>query len=60
MTEPGILRLMIQVIGEFQDLRELLLDLGGLPYLEHIEIIQINSFGTKNKINLTIWISKDQ
>jgi len=60
MTEPGILRLTIQVIGEFQDLRELLLDLGGLPYLEHIEVIQINSFGTKNKINLTIWISKDQ
>jgi hypothetical protein len=60
MTEPGILRMIIQVIGEFQNLRELLLDLGSLPYLEHIEVIQISSLGTKNKINLTIWISQDQ
>ena len=60
MTEPGVLRMMIQVIGEFHDLRELLLDLGSLPYLEHIEVIQIYSFGAKNKINLTIWISQDQ
>jgi hypothetical protein len=60
MTESGILRMMLQVTGKFQNLRELLLDLGSLPYLEHIEVIQINSFGTKNKINLTIWISQEQ
>jgi len=59
MTEPGILRMTIQMTGVFQNLRKLLLDLSALPYLEHIEVIQINSFGAKNKINLTIWISQE-
>ena len=60
MTESGNLKMSIQLIGEFHNLRDLLLDLGGLPYLEHIEVIQINSFGKKNKINLTIWISQER
>ena len=59
-TEPGMLKMTIQMTGAFQKLRKLLLDLGTLPYLEHIEVIQINSFGTKNKIKLTIWISQEQ
>jgi hypothetical protein len=59
MTDPGLLRMMIQMVGEFQRLRDLLLDLGSLPYLEHIEVIQINSLGEKNRINLTIWISQE-
>ena len=60
MTDSDILRMMIQITGEFQNLRELLLDLGSLPYLEHIEVIQINSLGKKNRINLTIWISRER
>lgn len=60
MTESGIFKMTVQVTGEFLKLRELLLDLGSLPYLDHIEVIQINSFGDKNKINLTIWISQER
>ena len=60
MTESGILKMSIKLIGEFHKLRDMLLDLGSLPYLEHIEVIQISSFGDKNKINLTIWISQER
>lgn len=60
MTESGILKLSINLIGEFHNLRNLLLDLGSLPYLEHIEVIQIGSFGDKNKIDLTIWIAQER
>ena len=60
MTEPGALKMIVQINGEFQNLRGLLLDLGGLPYLQHIEEIKINSFGEKNKISLAIWISQER
>ena len=60
VTESGILKLNINLTGEFHNLRNLLLDLGSLPYLEHIELIQIGSFGDKNKIDLTIWISQER
>lgn len=60
MTEPGALKMIVQINGEFQNLRGLLLDLGSLPYMEHIEEIKINSFGEKNKISLAIWISQER
>lgn len=60
MTESGILKLSINLLGEFHNLRDLLLDLGSLPYLEHIEVIQIGNFGDKNKIDLTIWIAQER
>ena len=47
-------------MANFTNLGIVLLDLGSLPYLEHIEVIQINSFGDKNKITLTIWISQER
>ena len=60
LTESGIIKMMVQMTGKFLNLRELLLDLGSLPYLEHIEVIQIDSFEEKTKINLTIWISQER
>jgi len=60
MTESGILKLSLNLTGEFQHLRNLLLDLGSLNYLEHIELIQIEYFGDKNRIDLTIWIAQER
>lgn len=60
MTESGTLKMSLDLIGEFHNLRNLLLDLGGLAYLNHIEVIRISRFGRKNNINLTIWISQEQ
>jgi hypothetical protein len=60
MMESGILKLSIKLTGEYRSLRNLLLDLGSLPYLEHIELIQISSLGDKNRIDLTIWIAQER
>ena len=60
MTESSNLKMSVHIVGEFHKLRDVLLDLGSLPYLEHIEVIQINSFGEKNKIILTIWVSQER
>jgi len=60
MTESGNLKISVHILGEFHKLRDVLLDLGNLPYLNHIEVIQVNSFGDKNKITLTIWVSQER
>jgi len=60
MTASGNLKTSVTIVGEFHKLRDVLLDLGDLPYLNHIEVIQINSFGDKNKIILTIWVSQER
>jgi hypothetical protein len=60
MSETGVLKMSVHMIGAFNNLRDVLLDLGALPYLKHIEIIQINSFRDANKINLSVWISQEQ
>ena len=59
MTGSGLLKMSVKLTGNFQNLRNLLLDLGGLAYLEHIELIQINSARKKTSINLTIWMSQE-
>jgi hypothetical protein len=60
MTESSNLKTSVNILGEFHKLRDVLLDLGNLPYLNHIEVIQVNSFGDKNKIFLTIWVSQER
>lgn len=60
MTGSGNLKMSVNVVGEFHKLRDVLLDLGNLPYLDHIEVIQVNSSGDKNKIILTIWVSQER
>ena len=60
MTGSGNLKTSVHIVGEFHKLRDVLLDLGNLPYLNHIEVIQVNSFGDKNKIILTIWVSQER
>ena len=60
MTESGNLKISVHILGEFHKLRGVLLNLGNLPYLNHIEVIQVNSFGDKNKITLTIWVSQER
>ena len=54
--------LMVNVItnGEFFDLRDFLFRLGELPYLEHIERIQILTQGSKgSEFRLKIWLARE-
>ncbi len=59
MTASGIFKMSIRLSGEFDKFRDVLLELGSLPYLDHIEDIQINNYRDKNKISLTVWISQE-
>jgi hypothetical protein len=58
--KPGTLKLNVQMTGDFLNLRNVLLQLGALPYLKHIETIQIDSRGTGSKIQLKLWLAQQQ
>jgi len=60
MSESGILKLSVSMTGDFMEFRNVLIGLGSLPYLAHIEVIQINSFQEQTKIMLKIWIAQEQ
>ena len=58
MQESGILKLTVQMTGDFMNLRNVLLQLGALPYLKHIESVQINSHGSENTIKIKLWFAQ--
>ena len=45
--------------GDFLDLRQFLIDLGGVPYLKHIEEIQIKSMDGFKEFRLKLWLILD-
>jgi len=60
LEESGILKMSVEMTGDFMKLRNLILQLGSLPYLAHIESVQIDNFNDKHKILLKIWIAQEQ
>jgi hypothetical protein len=58
MHESGMLKLTVLMSGDFMNLRNAMLQLGALPYLEHVESIQINSYHEKTKIQLKLWFAQ--
>jgi len=56
----GYFKMNLVVQGEFLDLRNFLLQLGELPYLEHIEKIRIRSIQGAKEIRLKIWMAQEQ
>ena len=59
MSGYGILKMSIQMQGDFMNLRNIILQLGSLPYLDHIESIQINNHHEINQVRLEIWIAQE-
>ena len=59
MDETGILKISLEITGDFMNLRNLILQLGALPYLEHIENIRIDSAGNRQNILLKLWINQE-
>ena len=57
---PGILKMNIEMTGSFLNLRNMILQLGALPYLEHIEYIRINNHNDNKKILMKFWIAQAQ
>ena len=59
IDSSGYLKIDLVAEGRFFDLRNFMLSLGELPYLEHIERIQIHSIQEKKAIDLKIWIAQE-
>jgi len=55
----GMLKVNIDISGDFMNLRNLILQLGTLPYLEHIENIHIDNTTGKQQIRLKLWIAQE-
>ena len=60
MNESGILKMSIEMTGDFMNLRNLILQLGSLPYLDHIETIRIENTDNKQKVRMKLWIAQEQ
>jgi len=55
----GFVLLNIVAGGDFFELREFLLELGGLPYLEKIEQIKLQNTEAGKEVRLKIWLVKE-
>ena len=60
LEESGILKVSIEMSGDFLNLRKLILQLGALPYLDHIEYVHIDSHAETQNFQLKIWIAQEQ
>jgi hypothetical protein len=60
LEDSGTLKVSIEMTGNFMNLRNLLLQLGALPYLEHIEFVRIDSYSETQQFQLKIWIAQEQ
>lgn len=59
VSSSRYMKIEIAVEGRFFDLRNFMLDLGGLPYLEYIERIQIRSIQEMKAADLKILIARE-
>jgi len=60
IEESGTLKVSIEMTGNFMNLRNLILQLGTLPYLDHIEYVHIDSHSDKQLFLLKVWIAQEQ
>ena len=58
-NSAGYMKIDLAVEGRFFDLRNFMLDLAELPYLEHIERIQIRSIQEMKAADFKIWIARE-
>jgi len=60
LEDSGILKVSIEMTGDFMNLRNMILQLGSLPYLDHIEYVRIDSHSETQQFQLKIWIAQEQ
>ena len=60
IEESGTLKVSIEMTGDFMNFRNLILQLGTLPYLDHIEYVRIDSHNNKQLFLLKVWIAQEQ
>jgi nitrous oxide reductase len=62
IDDSGHLKMYVRLEGSFFDLHNFLIRLGEIPYLEHIEQLQIRTDQTSEDlgISLKIWLARDK
>lgn len=53
----GPFNITVSLTGKFHDLRRFLIAVGRLPYLRHVERIEVNSEGAVTKFEVTLWLA---
>ena len=59
LNGSGFLLMNVVVKGDFSELREFLLELGHLPYLEKIEQIKLQNIDGGKEVRLRVWLVKE-
>ena len=60
MNGSGMLEINVEMTGDFINLRNMILQFGTLPYLEHIETIRIENTDEKQNVFMKLWIAQEQ
>ena len=56
MQNSGYLMMRLRLSGNFYKFRDFLVDLGSIPYLEHIEEINIRPVKTARELEIKLWL----
>jgi len=59
MDGSGFLKLSLVAVGDFYQLRDVMLQLSEMPYLAHIETLQIEAFDDLIKVTLKLWFAQE-
>jgi Tfp pilus assembly protein PilO len=55
----GYLLIQLTATGNFFNFRQFLIDLGSIPYVEHIQEIQIQPIEASRELKLKIWLAQE-
>jgi len=56
VQDSGYLMMRLRLSGDFYKFRDFLVDLGSLPFLGHIEEIDIRSLKTARELDIKLWL----
>ena len=59
MDGSGFLKLSLVAVGDFYQLREVMLQLSEIPYLEHFELLKVEAFDDLIKVTLKLWFAQE-
>ncbi len=59
MDGSGFLKLSLVALGDFYRLRNVMLQLTEIPYLEHIETFQLETVDDLIKVNFKLWFAQE-
>ena len=59
MEDSGYLMMRLRLSGNFYKFRDFLLDLESIPYLEHIEEINIRPVKTARELQIKLWLGQE-